>query len=191
MLPELFQSAPERSVVKHRISKFEFAFRQEEKTRGLFFVSAGKIELRRTTESGALVTVHRARSGEIFAEASLFSDTYHCDAITVMDTTLFELQRAYILTQLQIKPDFAIMMTKHLAKQNQFYRRKIEILAIKSATARVYSALSDNLLQSDIVSFASEIGLTHEAVYRSLRRLVDQGRVVQTGRGKYLIKPVL
>lgn len=188
MLPELFQSAPEQAIAKRRFTKGGFAFHQEEKTHGLFFVSTGKIELRRTTETGGLVIVHRAMTGETFAEASLFSDTYHCDAIAVTDTTLIELDRSYVLTHLQNDPQFAIAMTKHLAKQNQFYRRKIEILAIKNATERVYSALSDNLLQSDIISFASEIGLTHEAVYRSLRKLVDQGRVTQTGRGKYQIK---
>ncbi len=188
MLPELFQSAPEQAITTRQIAKGELAFHQEEKTRGLFFVSAGKIELRRTTETGGLVTVHRAQSGETFAEASLFTDAYHCDAIAVTDTSLIELERTYVLSHLQNDPDFAIAMTKHLAKQNQFYRRKIEILAIKNATARVYSALSDNLLQSDIISFASEIGLTHEAVYRSLRKLVDQGRVLQKGRGKYQVK---
>ena len=187
MLPELFQSAPEQAIAKRQITKGGLAFHQETKTRGLFFVSAGKIELRRTTETGGLVTVHRAQSGETFAEASLFSDAYHCDAIAVIDTTLIELERSYVLNHLQTDPDFAIAMTKHLAKQNQFYRRKIEILAIKNATERVYSALSDKLLQSDIISFASEIGLTHEAVYRSLRALVNQRRVTQTGRGKYSV----
>jgi len=188
MLPELFQSAPEQAIAKRQFLKGEIAFHQEEKTHGLFFVSDGKIELRRTTETGGLVTVHRAQCGETFAEASLFSDAYHCDAIAITDTTLIELERAYVLTHLRNDPDFAIAMTKHLAKQNQFYRRKIEILAIKNATERVYSALSDNLLQSNIVSFASEIGLTHEAVYRSLRNLVDQGRITQTGRGKYQVQ---
>lgn len=188
MLPELFQTASEKEITKHQLNKGEIAFHQEEKTCGLFFVSSGLVELRRTTVTGGLVTVHRASSGETFAEASLFTDAYHCDAVAVTDTKLLELERQYVLTHLQNDPNFAIAMTKHLAKQNQFYRRKIEILATKNASERVFSALSDNLLQNDIISFASEIGLTHEAVYRSLRKLVDQGRVIQTGRGKYQIK---
>jgi CRP-like cAMP-binding protein len=188
MIPEFFQSIPDNSSLEFQVNKGEFAFRQDEATRGLFYVLKGVIELRRFTESGEMILVHRAVQGETFAEASLFTEKYHCDAVATVESRLIELNAKYALAHLHTDPKFSAKLTKHLAKQNQFYRRKIELLAIKNATERVHSALIDNLLQGNIVSFATEIGLTHETVYRSLRKLVDQGRIIQTGRGKYQIR---
>ena len=188
MLPDLFQTIPKSAMRQLSLSKGQHLFHQDKQTGGLFYVRNGKIELRRMTQSGDLLLVHQAINGETFAEASLFSDHYHCDAISTDESNLVEIDRKYVLAHLQTDANFAIAMTKHLARQNQLYRRKLEIMAIKSAPDRVYSALSDDMLKSDVISLAAEIGLTHEAVYRSLRKLVKQGRVVQTGRGKYEVK---
>ena len=188
MLPELFRTIPDNAIRNILLDKGSILFHQDRQTGGLFFVKSGKIELRRCTESGEMLLVHHAIAGETFAEASLFSEYYHCDAVATNTSTLIEVDRKYVLAHLQSDPNFAIAMTKHLARQNQLYRRKLEIIAIKSASERVYSALCDDMLKSDIISLAAEIGLTHEAVYRSLRKLVRQGRIKQTGRGKYTVK---
>lgn len=79
------------------------------------------------------------------------------------------------------------MLTQRFAQQIQEYRRKIELLAIRNANARVYCGLEEGLLQNDIKPFASEIGLTHEAVYLSLRKLEKLGKVEKLGRGKFQI----
>ncbi len=189
MLPDLFQAIPTNAMRHLSLEKGQHLFHQDQKTGGLFCVEEGYIELRRATQAGEILLVHHAIKGETFAEASLFSDFYHCDAVATQESTLLiEIDRKHVLEHLQTDPNFAIAMTKHLARQNQVYRRKLEIMAIKSAPERVYSALSDDMLKGGIIALAAEIGLTHEAVYRSLRKLVKQGRVVQTGRGKYSIK---
>ncbi len=188
MLPDLFQATPTNAMRHLSLEKGQHLFHQDQKTGGLFYVEEGYIELRRATQTGELLLVHNAVKGETFAEASLFSDFYHCDAVATGDSTLIEIDRKHVLEHLQNDPNFAIAMIKHLARQNQVYRSKLEIMAIKSAPERVFSALSDDMLKGDVIALAAEISLTHEAVYRSLRKLVKQGRVVQTGRGKYSIK---
>ena len=59
----------------------EVVFRQAQPVFGVGLVQTGAVELLRHTESGMKVKVSTARSGETFAEASVFSDVYHCDCV--------------------------------------------------------------------------------------------------------------
>ena len=56
-------------------------FRQGSRTVGLYEVVKGKVRLVRVDRSGREAVLHSASPGETIAEASLFSSTYHCDAI--------------------------------------------------------------------------------------------------------------
>ncbi|MEE9375803.1 MAG: Crp/Fnr family transcriptional regulator [Rhizobiaceae bacterium] len=185
MLPKPFDLIPTKAHHPRRFDKNGLVFRQGGKTRGLFFVIDGCIELRRFTEAGQTITIHRARSSETFAEASLFSQTYHCDGIATCESNLVELDRSIILEKIQNDPNFALAIAKRFAQQNQYYRRKLELLAIKSAEDRIYTAIVDGLFTGKIKAFATDIGLTHEAVYRGLAKLVDKSLLIKTGRGKY------
>lgn len=78
-------------------------------------------------------------------------------------------------------------LTARFAGQVQSYRRRFEIMAIRSAEDRVYTAVSDGMLSGSVKSLAGEIGLTHEVVYRALATLVKQRRVQKIGRGQYHI----
>ena len=186
MLPTPFELIPPSSCRRRLSDEGEVVFHQGSKTRGLFFVIEGKIELRRFSEAGQGVIIHRAKSGETFAEASLFSDHYHCDAVCTVKSQLVEMDRGTILHKFQNDPGFALAIAKRFARQNQEYRRKVEMLTIKSAEERIYAAILDGLLTDSIKSFASEIGLTHEAVYRGLSKLVVKRKLVKLGRGKFV-----
>lgn len=185
LLPDPFHVVPDDARRGLHVAKGGVAFRQGERTRGLFFVVDGVVELRRVTEAGDVVVLHRAATGETFAEASLFSETYHCDAVAIEATDLVELDRAHILRAIRSDVDFAMALSRRFATQIQAYRRKLELLAIRSAEGRVHAALADGMLTADIKSLAAEIGLTHEAVYRALASLVKQGRVKKRGHGRY------
>ena len=58
-----------------------------------------------------------------------------------------------------------------LAIKTQHYRHLIEILAIRSAQARVYAAIEAGYLDGPVADFAARIHLTHEACYRALKDL--------------------
>lgn len=188
MLPEPFNRIPQSAHSHHHLDLDEIAFQQGNKTRGLFVVLKGNIELRRFTRAGQMLIIHRAKSGETFAEASLFSASYHCDAIAIQKSHLVELDRRVILEKFHNEPDFALAIAKRFAGQNQYYRRKLELLAINNAQERIYSAVLEGYLAGNIKAFAFDIGLTHEAVYRGLASLVAKGKLIKTGRGKYFLR---
>jgi DNA-binding IclR family transcriptional regulator len=60
-------------------------------------------------------------------------------------------------------------------------------LAIPSAKARVLAAIQAGYLDATITELATRINLTHEACYRALRTLCDDGHLKQTGRGTYAL----
>lgn len=187
-LPTPFDLLPNSAIQQRKLKPPEVLFRLGEPPHGMFYLESGEVTLIRYTASGDEIVTHVVRSGETFAEAALFSDHYHCDAIIKQDSLLWEINKTAVLNLSESDAVFALALAARFATQVQQLRRQKEILAIRSATERVYAAISDGLLQSNIKQFASNIGLTHEAVYRALRTLVENKRVIKRGRGQYTIK---
>lgn len=173
--------ARQRQAMHHR----EVLFRQGETTKGMYRVVSGSVTLQRTSLIGDTLNLHRAKGGGTFAEASIFSAEYHCDAICT-NVGIFEvISKTAVLMALRTNPDFAESFTRMLATLVQHQRSLMEIMAIKSATDRVYAAIQAGYLVGTISEFASRINLTHEASYRALRTLTQKGLINQIARGQY------
>ncbi len=186
-LPEPLGSMPAEAGRRREVPRGSHVFRQEEPTGALHVLVSGAVELSRTTEAGEHVVIHRARAGETFAEAALFSEEYHCDAVATADSTIIAFDRTLVLSRFAADPDFAKSLAHWFARQVQGYRRRLEIHAIKRADERVLAAFAAGMATSDLKTLAAEIGLTHEAVYRALKRLTTDGRIRKTGRGSYAL----
>ncbi|MFK7869971.1 MAG: cyclic nucleotide-binding domain-containing protein [Roseobacter sp.] len=66
------------------LNKGQTLFRQNDAPPGLPLLMKGQIDLVRWTEAGRSIRIHVACEGETFAEASLFSETCHCDAVAIV-----------------------------------------------------------------------------------------------------------
>src|SRR5258708_3246876 len=75
-LERLFRDRPIR-----RLARGELLFQQGEPATAVFKIVRGRLRMIRHLASGDRITIHTGRSGELFAEGSLFSDVYQCDAI--------------------------------------------------------------------------------------------------------------
>lgn len=188
MLPYPFNGISKKAISNISLAKGENLFLQGDKTAGIFFLESGTIILSRHTASGDRVIVHNVINGEIFAEASLFSSSYHCDADAGTASTVIKIARDQVMEKFNADLEFATALASRFAVQIQDYRRRVEILGIRNAKVRVYEAFCDGLLKGGIKTFAEQIGLTHEATYRSLAALVREGRIRKIDRGKYMIK---
>ena len=142
MIDDPFSNLPDTAIRLISISTGDVLFRQAEPTMGLYRVQRGCVTLRRTTVAGDTLTLHRATAGDLFAEASVFSDQYHCDAICSVGGDVQHISKAATLKQLSTDKDFALAFTALLARQVQSYRFLLEITAIKSAEERVLAAVA-------------------------------------------------
>ena len=129
--------------------------------------------------------LHRAGPGDWIAEASLFSETYHCDAVAVTDVRTRFYPKAPFRAELRRDPVLAEAFVARLAHEVMALRTRIEQRRIRSADERVSSYLALNAgpdgrtvtLDGTIKDLAVELGLSHEALYRTLARLEAAGRI--------------
>lgn len=189
-LPPPLNRVNKSDRVRRTLEYGEALFFQDSATAGLFYMISGTIDLKRATNTGHSVMIHRARSGDTFAEASLFSDTDHCTATAVCDAIVIECKRAAISRLLNTDIEFACSMASRFATQIQETRRRVELLSIRAANERILAALNDGLLVEDITTFAETIGLAPETVYRTLTQLSKKGHVEKTARGQYQINTI-
>ena len=185
MLSDPFAHLPASACRTIDMHKGDVLFRQNQTTSGLYRVVFGCVTLQRTGLGGDSLTLHRAVSGGLFAEASVFSATYHCDAICTEAGSVMKIAKADVVATMQSNPAFSEGFTRLLAIQVQQYRAHIELLAIPSAKERILAAVHAGYFDATVTELATRINLTHEACYRALRALCDDGRMVRTGHGQY------
>jgi len=187
MFDDPFSHLPATACRTIDMHKGDVLFRQNQTTSGLYRVVSGCVKLQRTGLGGDILTLHRAVSGGLFAEASVFSATYHCDAICTETGIVMKIAKANVVATMQSNPAFSEGFTRLLAIQVQQYRAHIELLAIPSAKERILAAVQAGYFDATVTELATRINLTHEACYRTLRRLCDEGHMVRVGRGKYAL----
>lgn len=187
-LPTPLDSLSPKYRIQISLKRGEVLFNQGEPSSGMFYLAQGSISLKRTSEWGHEVTIHRAQPQQCFAEASLFTSSYHCTAIATTDAIAIKCQKQALLDLLNSDATFARAMLSSFASQTQASRRRVELLSIKSADERIMAAIHDGLLNKDIAAFAECISLAPETVYRALARLHKTGKLLKTARGQYRLK---
>jgi CRP-like cAMP-binding protein len=175
------------SVVRD-LSAGEILFRQGDRAAAIYRIESGRLRLVRRTLDDHLVILHTARRGEFFAEASLFADAYHCDAIAAAPTRIRVYPKATVMTVLRTEPALAEAFMARLAHQLQDLRARMELRNIRSARERVlqYLRLHAGLqgrsiaIEGQLQDIAAEIGMTREALYRNLAALEAEGSLTRT-----------
>ena len=185
MFHDPFSQLPSKACRTLDMQKGDVLFRREQTTSGLYRVVSGCVTPQRTGLGGDTLTLHRAVSGRFFAEASVFSATYHCDGIYTEAGCVVKIAKAVIVSTMQCDPAFSEGSTRLLAVQIQQYRAHIELMAIRSAKDRLLAAVQAGYFNVKVTELATRINLTHEACYGVLRGLCDDARMIKVGRGRY------
>jgi CRP-like cAMP-binding protein len=177
--PRVRAAGRERSLMRG-----EALFRAGQRTVGLYAIVSGRVRLVRTDRTGREVVLHNARAGETLAEASLFSSTYHCDAVASTTARVRLYPKAAILAEFARDAAAARPFMAHLGRQVMALRTAIERHSIRSARERVRHYLAVQAgpdgrtpLPGAVKELAAELGLTHEALYRTLARMEAEGEV--------------
>lgn len=160
----------------------EAVFRQGDRPQAMYHLLDGEVRLLRRSRDGAETILQRSRGG-FFAEASLEAAAYHCDAVAVVESRLLRFPKAAFREALNGAPAFRDAWMAHLAREVRTLRARCERLSLHGAEARILHAIESEgtagtltLVQSR-KAWAAELGLTHEAVYRTLARLQAAGTI--------------
>ncbi len=182
--------AVREAAVERRLKAGEALFRLGDKTAGFYEVIAGRVRLARVDAAGHEVVLHAASPGDVIAEASLFSPHYHCDAIAGSEAVVRMFPKREVLAAFDRDPKAAQAFAAMLARQVMKLRARIEQRNIRSARERLRHWLALNAdddgrtvtLRGTLKELAAELGLTHEALYRTLAALERSGEI-KRGKG--------
>ena len=178
------------------LARGELLFRQGDRAAAIYKVESGRLRLIRRTVDDHLVILHTARRGEFFAEASLFADVYHCDAVAAAPSSIRAYPKGIVMDALRTDPALAEAFMARLARQLQELRARMELRNIRSARERVLQYLRlragahgrSIAIEGQLQDIAAEIGITREALYRTLAALEAEGHVTRTDIGIVLLK---
>jgi CRP-like cAMP-binding protein len=189
-LERLFGLWPVRNLARD-----ELLFRQGERAGAVFLIVSGRLRMVRNLASGDRITIHTGRTGEPFAEGALFSDVYQCDAIAAEPTRVRACGKAEMLAAIGNSPSTMLTLLQQVTHLLHHARAMRELRNIRSANDRVLhhlhlSASKDNAVVFDrpLLEVVEDIGLTHEAYYRTLVALARAGAIERRGRKIRLIK---
>lgn len=162
----------------------------------VYYLEAGAVRLVRFGRAGEEVVLHDARAGEFFAEASLDSARYHCDAVASLPSTLLRIPSRALRELIEADPTFAVQWVSLLASQLRSVRTRVERLSLKGAAERVRHLLVSEgrgercelVLPGTLKDLARDLGLTHEVLYRTLAALQREGVLERQGTSLRLAK---
>jgi len=185
----------ERSRVRE-LDAGEALFRQTDRAVAIFEVERGRLRLIRNTVAGHPVVLHTARPGELLAEAALFASAYRCDAIAATAACVRAYPKRELLAAFRGDPALAERFMAVLAHQIHSLRARLEERNIRSARERVLHHIALHAgadgrtmpVEGTLTGVAAEIGLTPEALYRTLAELQKEGIVRRTPSGITLKK---
>ncbi len=163
-----FDGAPKRLL-----REGETLFRQGDQVEWAFLVREGRISLRRALQDGGLLTLHTAGAAGLVAEASLFAERYHCDAVTEVLTTVSLVSKTELRGLLENSASsdrLSVKAFESTARELQILRTRIEIMRLRKVTDRLnaYLELYGSPEIGGWVRVADWIGVSPPALYREL-----------------------
>lgn len=176
LLPEELWS----QCVWHASMKGERLFSAGRKPDRMYYVASGEVILQRLSAHGENLVLQRARQSFV-AEASLHTESYHCDAVVTVSGELVAIPVSQVRQALINDPSFAMRWIAMLNRELKRMRAQSERLSLKGVRARLLHLIESEgqlgrlPLGAGLKSIALELGVTHEALYRTVAQLEKQG----------------
>jgi CRP/FNR family transcriptional regulator, dissimilatory nitrate respiration regulator len=164
------------------VKKGSLLFQTGKKPQWMFFVVDGEVTLERLSQQGDPVVLQRTRHGFV-SEASLQSAKYHCDARAVANSDVLQIPIQDLAQALRSDADFSARWISMLNQEVKRLRLQCERLSLKSVKERVRHLIHTEgkdgtyVVNTGLKSLASQLGVTHEALYRTLADLERSGEL--------------
>ncbi|WP_114972725.1 Crp/Fnr family transcriptional regulator [Rhodoferax ferrireducens] len=166
-------------------------FTLRKKPQRMFYVASGEVVLQRVGVQGDSLVLQRVRQGFV-AEASLQSAHYHCDAVVTSPADLIAIPIEPLRQALVTDPAFAMRWIAMLNQELKRLRLQCERLSLRGVADRLLHLIETEgergrlPLRAGLKSVAAELGVSHEALYRTVAELEKQ-QVLQRAEGELRI----
>lgn len=174
MSSEIFQILALKAEHSLSLARGEQLFRREDRVEWIYLLVAGAVDLVRFQRDGKETVINRAASGTVLAEASLYSERYHCDGVCAQDSTLYLMPKEYLKKLLREEHAIAHEWATYLAFSLHKTRHRVELLSRKTIANRLTGWLEWNggklPLKGQWKNLAVELDVTPEALYREIAK---------------------
>lgn len=194
ILPDFFPDSINSSIRTVKLKKNEYLFRNGSSVESLFYIIEGEIKATRYHIDGTESIMMRARDGEFFAESGIATQQYVCDAVASRSTRLVIIPITEVRDLLSNSADFSIFFTMNMAKMLRRQCSRYERLRLNKARDRVLHYLlceSDHensvYINSTIGDWATDMGLEPETLYRTLKELETERKIIRDKKRIQLI----
>ena len=179
-LAQLLPSSLHAHCLTTHHAKGEQLFATGKKPEYMYFVVSGEVILERLGLQGESVILQRTRYGFV-GEASLQSARYHCDGKVVSPSEIVQVPIRQMQVALETDSSFAIRWLNMLSREVRRLRMQCERLSLHKVQDRLLHLLETEgtdgqfPLGAGLKSLAGELGVTHEALYRCVAGMEQQG----------------
>jgi CRP-like cAMP-binding protein len=173
------------SAIERRLAAGQALFNQCDRASGVYEVVSGKVRLTRVDAEGHELLLGIACVGDTFAEASVFSPIHGFSAAAMSKAILRIYPKSSLLAEFARNPRAAQAFAALLAHQVIDLRTRLERHNLHSARDRVRHYLTAGaedgtvVLPGTVKDLAGELGLSHEALYRTLSEMEDKGGIAR------------
>lgn len=174
--------------------KGDFIYHESDPAKAVFFVKSGLVKIKKINHEGKEFVFSIKRSGNIFAETSLFTDKstmYSGTAQTAEKTEVLFIQASDLEEIISMNPGLSIEVIRMMGKQLRFSTsilRDIALLDIYSKTVKTIERLAHEFgtktndgikieVPLTIQDLANIVGSTRESVSRVVSKLKKQDLV--------------
>jgi len=159
---------------RRRLKHDALLFERGDSVAGFYRVERGNIRMLRRQSDGAEFILQRAAPGALVAEASVFSNCYHCAAVAVGETDVTVWKRRQVQLLLERDARAALSYARHMARELRQARMRAEIASLRRVADRLDAWLAWHEGQmparGNWVHVARDIAVAPEALYRELAR---------------------
>jgi CRP-like cAMP-binding protein len=152
----------------------ERLFREGQLVTHLHLVRSGEVLLERVLPQGGRLVLQRAAADDVLAEASVFAERYHCDAVVTATAGIARIALSDLHEAARLDPTLMTGFARHLAQQLQRARHQAELLALRGVGDRLDAwlglnggTLPDKGRWRDL---AAALAVTPEALYREIAK---------------------
>ncbi|WML46304.1 Crp/Fnr family transcriptional regulator [Neobacillus sp. PS3-40] len=169
--------------------KGEQIFSEVDEAQGVFFVKSGVVKLSKQAEDGNEIIVCLKQTGEVFAEACLFSKIQECypaTATMMQEGVIYFLDKLALEKELYNYPELAIQMISYMSEQLREMTstlRDVVLLDVYAKTIKTLERLGRKFSHSQrcdieipltVQEFANVVGTSRESVSRVFSKLKKQ-----------------
>lgn len=182
--------------IERNYKKSMLVFMEGEPGDAFYYIKSGKVKIFRTYEDGKEHTIHILGEGDVFGEATLFSDmAYPASAAVYEDAVIGIIKNSDMESLIKENSEMSLKLIKILSRKLFFAQQKIRDLAFNDVFARTaaqllklagdYGKKVEHGIFIDIElsrqDLADMVGTTRETISRAISKFKKEKSISEEG----------